>query len=639
MKNIYILGLLFTISLMSSQNKDEVSVILDKSDLNGLKANLNRFMFENKNKEVLINQFLLNNPKYKRQYYKNSNLFEIVDVINGKPIYITTDNALAAQATKTSTLHSGGSLGLNIEGQNMIIGVWDGGFALKSHVEFMNDDVVPTSRVSTPQTPNPNPATSDHGTHVMGTLIAKGINANAKGMAPKANAVSYNWTNDLVTVTNEITNNGLLISNHSYGVPVLNDEGEAQATWLMGCYDGDAKSWDDLAYSAPYYLMVTSAGNSGADTYSGGLASGYDKLTQEKNSKNNMVVANANPFVLPNGTVNIFPINGSSSQGPSDDGRIKPDIAGDGTNLFSTYNTNTTSYATLSGTSMASPNVAGSLLLLQQYYNQLNSSFMRASTLKGLACHTARDGGTAGPDAKFGWGMLDTNKAAELIRKNSLQPRQSIISEITLNQGESFNFQVGVTSVEKLEVSISWTDPSGTIRNGIVNDPNPVLVNDLDLRVTKDTNTYFPFKLQLSNVSAAAITGDNIVDNIEKIEVSNPDGIYNLSVTHKGNLTSGQQVFSLIVSGANLQDLSVNQVKIKEITLYPNPAKNVLNYSANDNVRVDSILINDITGKSIMNFNSNLEQKTLDVSSLSSGIYFVTFNNDNSSITKKFIKQ
>lgn len=640
MKNKYIIIVVFYTIFGFSQTKNEIEIILKESnvqELNNIAIKSNDDFLK---KEKIIDDFLIKNINYKKQFYDNFRLYELVDVIDGKPVYITTDNFTEAQATKTNALHSGGTLGLNVEGQNMTLGVWDGGFVLKDHIEFLDDSSSPVSRVVIPQNTIPNPSTSDHATHVMGTVLAKGVDNNAKGMAPKANGLSYNWTNDLTTVTTEIANIGLLISNHSYGVPVLNDQGEAQSSWLMGCYDNEARSWDQLAFSAPYYLMVTSAGNSGADSYSGGLANGYDKLTQEKNAKNNLVVANSNPFVLANGTVNLFPINGSSSQGPSDDGRIKPDITGDGTNVYSTVNTTVNSYATMSGTSMASPNVAGSLLLLQQYYNQLNSSFMRASTLKGLVCHTARDGGTVGPDPKFGWGLLDTSKAAEVIRKNSNVTREAVINEFVLNQGEVYTFQVGVTSPDKLEATISWTDPAGTPRNGILNDPNPVLVNDLDLRITKDSSTYYPWKLQLSNVAAAAITGDNIVDNVEKVEVTNPDGIYTITVSHKGNLSSGQQAFSLIVTGTGFQDLSNINFSKSKISIYPNPTKNILNFSLENNIRLKSITINDITGKSIMNFNSNIEQKTLDVSSLSSGVYFVTFSDDNgSSITKKFIKQ
>ncbi|MEZ4838979.1 S8 family serine peptidase [Flavobacterium sp.] len=72
----------------------------------------------------------------------------------------------------------------------------------------------------------PNPSTIGHATHVVGTIGASGVSASAKGMAPESSIASYNWNNDLTEVTNEINSTGLLLSNHSYGVPVLNDEGE-----------------------------------------------------------------------------------------------------------------------------------------------------------------------------------------------------------------------------------------------------------------------------------------------------------------------------------------------------------------------------------------------------------------------------
>ncbi len=622
-----------------SQTPLEVQKIVGSYDLSELDKLRDEFQSIHDLKDKRIQDFLKNNPEISFQLVKNNVLYQMVDVIAGKPIYVSTDNASAAIATKTVALHNGGELGLNLEGQNMNVGVWDGGFVLKNHVEFMNDEATPTSRITTPQTVLPNPATNDHATHVMGTIVAKGVNATAKGMAPKANAVSYNWTNDLANVTTQIATNGLLISNHSYGVPVISESGNAQDAWVMGCYDSESRQWDQLAFASPYYLMVTSAGNSGSETYTGGMAAGYDKLTFEKNAKNNLVVANSNPFVLPNGSVNLFPINSSSSQGPSDDGRIKPDIAGDGTNLLSTFNTNTTSYATLTGTSMASPNVAGSLLLLQQYYNQLNSVFMRSSTLKGLACHTARDGGTAGPDAKFGWGLLDAKKAAEVITKNNENPKRAIIFENQLAQSEVYTIQVGVTSGEKLEATLSWIDPAGLPKDGNVNDATPALVNDLDLRISKDSNVFFPWKLQVPNVAAAAITGDNIVDNIEKVEVTNPDGIYTITVSHKGNLQSGPQAYSLIVTGANFQSLSLNEVSENAISIYPNPTSGIVNFNTNDSSIIKSIVVFDFCGKMIRKIQNAESLNSFDISDLSSGLYVVDFyTQDDLKIVKKIIK-
>ena len=66
---------------------------------------------------------------------------------------------------------------------------------------------------------------------------------------------------------------------------------------------------------------------------------------------------------------------------------------------------------------MSSPNAAGSLLLLQELYARLkNGEFLRAATIKGLAIHTASEAGSApGPDYKFGFGLLNVEKAASVI--------------------------------------------------------------------------------------------------------------------------------------------------------------------------------------------------------------------------------
>ena len=107
-----------------------------------------------------------------------------------------------------------------------------------------------------------------------------------------------------------------------------------------------------------------------------------------------------------------------SGWGPTDDGRIKPDICANGVGLYSSYSGSDTQYASISGTSMATPNLSGSLLLLQQHYQNLfgTGSFMRSATLKGLVIHTADEAGSnPGPDYKFGWGLANMATAAQAI--------------------------------------------------------------------------------------------------------------------------------------------------------------------------------------------------------------------------------
>ena len=85
-------------------------------------------------------------------------------------------------------------------------------------------------------------------------------------------------------------------------------------------------------------------------------------------------------------------------------------------------------------------------------------------------------------------------------------------------------------------------------------------MNDLDLRVSKDGgNTFFPWKLDVANFTAAATTGDNLVDNIEKIEIPNASGEYIIQVSHKGSsLIDGKQEFSLIVTGIDNEEFTIS---------------------------------------------------------------------------------
>jgi len=363
----------------------------------------------------------------------------------------------AAISTRTDKLHDGGGLGLNLEGQNMYIAIWDGGSVLLPHQEFLNTDSS-GYRVSKGETLIT--TISNHATHVAVTMVAKGTNPSAKGMAPQATITSYDWSNDSAEVIDEITNNALLLSNHSYGIPGFDSSGDISVQpWVLGCYSSDAALWDQIAYNAPYYLMVASAGNNGdVNDDPNHLRSGYDKLTQEKNAKNNLVVASAKPLVFPNGNI-LIQEDSFSSQGPSDDGRIKPDITANGNLSFSSSSTSNDAYVNLGGTSMSSPNTSGTLLLLQQYYNELNSKFMKASTLKGLACHTATDDTfNIGPDPELGWGFFNAERAANAILDDSNS--NAIILETNLTDERNYSTTFTTDGSSELSASICWTDPA-----------------------------------------------------------------------------------------------------------------------------------------------------------------------------------
>jgi len=477
---------------------------------------------------------------------------------DGSPIYYTLYNVAAAKSTRTDHLNTGGSLGLDLNGQDMKVYVWDGGPTLPTHQEF-NDQINP-SRVIINDGVTILNRDSWHAQHVTGTILAAGVQPNAKGMAPLAQAFTHDWNNDLAEATTA-AGAGMLLSNHSYGLDV-----NYLASHYFGAYEHTARAWDELMYNAPAYLPVFAAGNEGNyfgndDPLNGNTA--FDKLSGWQTAKNNLVVANAQDAnVTSNGSLINVAIDPGSSQGPTDDFRIKPDITGNGTGLFSTNVNSNTGYRLATGTSMAAPNVTGSLLLLQQHYNNLNGSFMQAATLKGLALHTADDAGMAGPDAIFGWGLLNAKAAAQEITNNGIT---SIISELTLTPGQSYSLLVEADGINDLIASISWTDPPGTVMP--LNTPNnstPTLVNDLDIRVTQAISTFLPYRLTGVDTNDQ---GDNIVDPYERVDVKGARGSYIVTVTHKGSLSGGSQNYSLIVTGTMEDDNEAPTVALAPITL------------------------------------------------------------------------
>lgn len=634
---------LFILGLVQAQTPEEQAKIINSYDSQKIE-NLTRHIQANQIAvQKRIDDYLSKNPSETQYFWVNGVGHRIVDIFNDRPIYQTTDNASAAMAIKTRNLYPGGSLGLSLEGEGMNIALWDEGWVLTTHNEFMQDG---TSRVLTPDSIFPDPTANYHGTHVGGTIGAAGVNASAKGMAPKATIKSYTWGNDETEVATEAGTNGLLISNHSYGVPIYNNSGELNVPgpWYMGCYSTDARNWDLIAETYPHYLIVASAGNAGSENYTGGIAPGLDKLTGNKNSKNLLIVANANPTAHPVNGVTALSINPGSSQGPTDDGRIKPDIAADGTAVFSTINTGVADYDTASGTSMSSPSVAGTLLLLQEHYNNLYpSEFMQAATLKGLVCHTALDDYEVnpdftpeGPDPRFGWGLLDASRAAILLTNSIGETPTSIVDELTLNQGDSYSFQVTVNSPKKLMATISWTDVAGTVKNGQLNSTTPVLVNDLDIRITKNTDTYYPWKLDLSNLNAA-VKGDNIVDNIERVDINDAVGTYTIEVTHKGTLSGGSQNYSLIVSGFDQALLSNETFQADNLFVYPNPTTDLLYFDTTGDLSLDKVEVYDTIGKRVLS--SQINNNSVDVSQLTAGVYFVKIYSGENQTTKKIIKK
>jgi hypothetical protein len=301
---------------------------------------------------------------------------------------------------------------------------------------------------------------------------------------------------------------------------------------------------------------------------SDGTIYGYDLLPPQGVAKNVLTVGAVSN--IPGGYTsasNVF-LAYFSSGGPTDDGRIKPDVVAQGVNLFTTSNATDSAYSTVSGTSFSAPSVAGSLNLLQQLYCEVRGTnrALLASTLKGIAIHTADDCGAAGPDYTFGWGLMNTRAAAQLTTNDLAGDGHSHIKEVALPNGETITFPVLATNTSPLKITICWTDPPGPMLSPSLNPSNSVLINDLDLRVIGPSGaTNMPWILNPASPSSAATTGDNFRDNVEQVYIAAPtNGIYAVKVTHKGAFSNDWQDVSILLSG----NLPLDKPELEIVDVY-----------------------------------------------------------------------
>jgi len=540
----------------------------------------------------------------------------------GRPIYFTTHNANANITSGASILRNSPYLLRGVP--SLTVGVWDGGSVRGTHQEFGD-------RVSV----RDGSATLDHSTHVAGTIGSEGWSLNSRGAAPEIPIASYDWNGDrsemigaaAATAHEAIGNSGkLLVSNHSYGyVSGWNYVGggspfRAWEWWGdsagadgvesdFGMYNTFARDTDSLAVAAPYYLMVRSAGNDrnnnpstgssvalspGSDVVvaydpslhpsgDGTYKSGYDTLSYDAVAKNILSVGSVSDSVTGGvRDVNKANISSFSVYGPTDDGRIKPDLVANGESLYSTTAASDASYGTSSGTSMAAPGVTGIAMLLAEQHVMERGSAMRASTLKGLLIHTADDRGNVGPDYRFGWGLVNGKSAADLLIDDHANPGKMRMSEAVMTSGgATMSFPFLWDGSSPIKATICWTDPAGTVST--VHDSRiSRLRHNLDIKVISPSGTiFFPYVMPFvgtwtqANVTAPAVTGTNNTDNVEQVYISAPaeEGEWVVQVSRQGTLTSAQP-YSLFVSGStSVQEAAVSISNLTHV--YDGAAKTV----------------------------------------------------------------
>ncbi|MEM6989979.1 MAG: S8 family peptidase [Myxococcota bacterium] len=248
-----------------------------------------------------------------------------------------------------------------------------------------------------------------------------------------------------------------------------------------------------------------------------------------------------------------------SNGGPTQDGRLKPDLVAPGVDIITPTATNATTVSTytptgVSGTSFAAPVVTGVLALMTEAFR---ASFGGAdplpSTLKAVAIHTAQDLGPAGPDFDYGYGLIQGQAAVDVIEQESLGGLQTIV-ESEVGQGETRSWRMTMPAVlpPEARVTLAWDDPSPAAG------ASAELVNDLDLTVI-DLDTgfeVFPWGLDGENPTIAASPfysafEADTVNNVEQIVIDLSlvalAGPFEIRVTGT-TVPTGPQAFSLVAT-------------------------------------------------------------------------------------------
>lgn len=392
---------------------------------------------------------------------------------------------------------------LGLDGSGVVVAIVDDGVD-EEHPQL---DVVATKDYATPHD-EPIDGTG-HGTHVAGIVGATGtgipdvLATDADGFEPGVGvAPAVGLTNQNIIATSAVFTNHVALFEEAVSDAIGFGANIWNASWTSGegtgvGYLASGARLDSLVRDGQAdvdglqpFTMVFSAGNSG---------SGEQTLTAPKAAKNIIVVAALQSPTSPaiGGEGDPRTLASFSSRGPTKDGRIGITVAAPGESVRSTKSLGAGGlcfepvtdpalplYSYCSGTSMASPHVAGAAALITQWWREgLGAGADPSPALvKALLVNSAVDVQFPDiPNIHEGWGRVDL---ASLFRPGTGRIIRDGL-DVLDDPGAVHEFRVDAAGDTPLKVTLDWLDPAG--------DPaaEAAIVNDLDLEVVAPDGTTY----------------------------------------------------------------------------------------------------------------------------------------------------
>lgn len=428
-------------------------------------------------------------------------------------------------------IRTGGG-GTNFDGSTTILGIMDSGFMLggsaaTTHVDLNKNGC---GRNFTSDAAGVWNDQDDHGTHVLGTIIATGTgNSRNRGVATgignsgnrrirAAKVINRNgrfnssWVRDGFDYLDDVSscdNPRPQVINFSGGTDAVGGSGTGSLSRKL-----DAKTWDHRQ------LYVIAAGNSG---------SGASTVGSPGDAKNALTVGN----VLDQGYQSIGDINNGSSRGPTGDGRMKPNLVATGTSIQSVNAGTNNDYRSMTGTSMATPHITGIAATLLQHYSVFRNRphLLRAHLMASSILHndddTPRNNSSGGRNT-YGLGRASTY-ISHWARSGSNGWSGHWASRSITNSSWGYRDITVPSGTDRLVVVMTWDEDAASSGAG------KAVKYDLDLWVDRGADCTPDSKGQCGEWASQSYD-----DNVEYLIINNPSaGTYRLKIINWDAPSSG----------------------------------------------------------------------------------------------------